>query len=67
LASVELFDEIGMDALIEKRDKITSHELSPSSDKEVDSTFEIITPTALSERGCQLSVLHGEDAVYLTI
>ncbi len=63
LASVEMFDEIGMDALIEKRDKITSylefilHEI----DKEVDSTFEIITPTALSERGCQLSVLlHGE-------
>jgi len=63
LASVEMFDEIGMDALIEKRDKITAylefvlHEI----DKEVDSTFEIITPSDLSERGCQLSVLlHGE-------
>ncbi|PRZ26592.1 kynureninase [Flavobacterium granuli] len=63
LASVEMFDEIGMDALIEKRDKITSylefilHEI----DKEVDSSFEIITPTNQSERGCQLSVLlHGE-------
>ena len=63
LASVEMFDEIGMDALIEKRDKITAylefvlHEI----DKEVDSTFEIITPANPSERGCQLSVLlHGE-------
>ncbi len=63
LASVELFDEIGMDALILKRDKITSylefilHEI----DKEVDSTFEIITPSNPAERACQLSVfLHGE-------
>lgn len=63
LASVEMFDEIGMDALIEKRNKITAyleyilHEI----DKEVDSTFEIITPANQEERGCQLSVfLHGE-------
>lgn len=63
LASVEMFDEIGMDALIQKRDTITSylefilHEI----DKEVNSTFEIITPTNPDERACQLSVLlHGE-------
>jgi kynureninase len=63
LASVEMFDEIGMDALIQKRDAITSylefilHEI----DKEVDSTFEIITPSNPSERASQLSVLlHGE-------
>ncbi|RUA16237.1 MAG: kynureninase, partial [Flavobacteriia bacterium] len=60
LASLELFDEVGMDALIEKQKTIVAylefilHEI----DKQVDSTFEIITPT---ERGCQLSVfLHGE-------
>ncbi|WP_222983538.1 kynureninase [Flagellimonas meishanensis] len=60
LASLELFDEVGMDALIAKQKKLTAflefvlHEV----DKEVDSTFEIITP---KERGCQLSVfLHGE-------
>ncbi|GLU42470.1 kynureninase [Allomuricauda sp. NBRC 101325] len=60
LASLEIFEEVGMKALIEKRDKIVAylefvlHEI----DKEVDSTFEIITPEA---RGCQLSVfLHGE-------
>jgi kynureninase len=63
LASVEMFNEIGMDKLIEKRDHITSylefilHEI----DKEVDSTFEIITPTEPAQRASQLSVfLHGE-------
>ena len=60
LASLEMFDEVGMDALIEKRNKIVAyleyilHEI----DAEVDSTFEIITP---EDRGCQLSVLlHGQ-------
>lgn len=63
LASVEMFAEVGMDALIKKRDHITSylefilHEI----DKEVESTFEIITPSNPSERASQLSVfLHGE-------
>lgn len=60
LASLELFDEVGMPALIEKRRNLTAylefilHEV----DKVVASSFEIITPEA---RGCQLSVfLHGE-------
>ncbi len=63
LASLEMFDEVGMPALIEKRNKIVAylefilHEI----DKEVESTFEIITPEKQSERGTQLSVfLHGE-------
>ncbi|NDI97729.1 kynureninase [Flavobacterium sp. LaA7.5] len=63
LASVEMFDEVGMPALIQKRDCITAylefilHEI----DKEVNSTFEIITPSDPKERACQLSVfLHGE-------
>ena len=60
LASLELFEEVGMDALVEKRDKITAYlefvlrEIA----REVSGDFEIITPR---ERGCQLSVLlHGE-------
>jgi len=60
LASLEIFDEVGMDALIKKQKTIVAyleyvlHEI----DKEVDSSFEIITP---ADRGCQLSVfLHGE-------
>lgn len=63
LASVEMFDEVGMDALIAKRNKIVAylefilHEI----DREVKGNFEIITPLNQHERGTQLSVfLHGE-------
>ena len=63
LASVDMFAEVGMQKLIQKRNLITAyleyilHEI----DKEVDSTFEIITPSNQHERACQLSVfLHGE-------
>ncbi len=63
LASVEMFDEVGMDNLIEKRNKITAYLefILEEIDKEVDSTFEIITPKNPEERANQLSVfLHGE-------
>ncbi|MEP3571899.1 MAG: kynureninase [Flavobacteriaceae bacterium] len=60
LASLELFNQVGMNALIEKRKKIVNYLefVLTVIDKEVESSFEIITP---KERGCQLSVfLHGE-------
>ena len=60
LASLQLFQEVGMAALITKRNKIVSYleYILREIDKEVDSSFEIITP---QERGKQLSVLlHGE-------
>ena len=60
LASLQLFEEVGMTALINKQQLLTSYLefILKEVDKEVDSTFEIITP---KERGCQLSVfLHGE-------
>jgi kynureninase len=63
LASVEMFEEIGMDALIEKRNKITAYLefVLQEIGKEVNSSFEVITPMNQNERGCQLSVfLHGE-------
>ncbi len=63
LASIEMFDEIGMDAIIEKRDKITSYLefILKAINDEVHTDFEIITPVNLSERASQLSVLlHGE-------
>ncbi|HET8885197.1 MAG TPA: kynureninase [Salinimicrobium sp.] len=63
LASLEIFEEVGMNAIISKRNKIVSylefilHEI----DKEVESRFEIITPVNQAERATQLSVfLHGE-------
>ncbi len=60
LASLELFEEVGMDSLIVKQRQIVAYLefILGEIDKEVESTFEIITP---KERGCQLSVfLHGE-------
>lgn len=60
LASLELFEEVGMEALIEKRDKIVAYLefILKEIDARVESSFEIITP---KDRGCQLSVfLHGE-------
>ncbi|MEG9327947.1 kynureninase [Salinimicrobium catena] len=60
LASLELFEEVGMPALIEKRDKIVAYLefILQKVAKEVGGDFEIITP---KERGTQLSVfLHGQ-------
>ena len=60
LASLEMFKEVGMEALIVKRNKIVAYLefILNEIDKEVESTFEIITP---KDRGCQLSVfLHGQ-------
>ncbi len=63
LASLQLFDEVGMDAIVAKRKKIVAYLefILSEIDKEVDSTFEVITPSNEDERGTQLSVfLHGE-------
>jgi kynureninase len=60
LASLELFEEVGMKALIEKQNKLTAYLefVLLEIDNEVESRFEIITP---EWRACQLSVfLHGE-------
>ena len=60
LASLELFEEVGMPALIEKRDKIVAYLefILQEVAREVGGDFEIITP---KERGTQLSVfLHGQ-------
>ena len=60
LASLQLFEEVGMEALLKKQKLLTAYLefVLKEIDKEVESTFEIITP---KDRGCQLSVLlHGE-------
>ena len=63
LASVEMFDEIGMEALMKKRDLITAYleYIVEETAKETGTNLEIITPKNQAERGSQLSVvLHGE-------
>ncbi|MEM9001521.1 MAG: kynureninase [Bacteroidota bacterium] len=60
LASLTLFEEVGMEALVNKQKLLVAYLefILLEVDKKVDSDFEIITP---NERGCQLSVfLHGE-------
>jgi kynureninase len=64
LASLDIFNEVGMTAISEKRNDITAYlefviqEISNSS---ADAEFEIITPKNPAERGSQLSILaHGQ-------
>lgn len=60
LASLEMFSEVGMDALIIKRNTIVAYLefILREVEKEAMADFEIITP---KDRGCQLSVLlHGQ-------
>lgn len=60
LASLEMFDEVGMEALISKRNLIVAYLefILQEIDRETEGSFEIITP---KDRGCQLSVfLHGQ-------
>jgi kynureninase len=65
LASLDIFEEAGMDAIGEKRDVLTAYlefiidDLSAKNSDRC--TFEIITPRDPSKRGAQLSILaHGQ-------
>ncbi|HLV46694.1 MAG TPA: kynureninase [Flavobacterium sp.] len=63
LASVEMFDEIGMEKISAKRNQITAYLefIVKQVAEETQSRLEIITPENPSERGSQLSViLHGQ-------
>lgn len=64
LASLQMFDEVGMEMLVQKRDLITSYleYILHDIDTQIpDTHFEIITPSHPSERASQLSVyLHGQ-------
>jgi kynureninase len=66
-ASLDIFEEVGMEAVFKKRDDLTAYlefviqEVSASSEK---ADFEIITPVELKRRGAQLSILaHGQGKV----
>lgn len=63
-ASLDIFEEAGMDRIGEKRDLLTAYMeyiIDEISEKNKEScTFEIITPRDKSKRGAQLSILvHG--------
>jgi kynureninase len=54
-ASLDLFDEVGMDALREKSEKLTGY--FEFLIREIDSEhIKIITPSNPKERGCQISI-----------
>lgn len=64
LASLDIFDEVGMDKLIEKRDLLTGYLeyiIDDISNRYDNVSFEIITPREQRQRGAQLSILaHGQ-------
>lgn len=64
LAALDIFDEVGMAALVEKRDELTGYlefiVNAISKSQNALCQLEIITPNNKSERGAQLSILaHG--------
>ncbi len=65
LASLDIFDEVGMEKLCAKRDQLTAYlefiiDAISSTHKEL-CTLEIITPRNKAQRGAQLSMLvHGK-------
>ncbi|NNK80223.1 MAG: kynureninase [Flavobacteriales bacterium] len=63
-AALDLFDEAGMDRLIAKSRGLTNYlefVIAEVSKLSTSGGFEVITPSAESERGCQLSILaHGQ-------
>ncbi|MDX1444581.1 kynureninase [Lishizhenia sp.] len=64
LASLDIFDEVGMEKLCAKRDDLTAYlefVIDEISARNENATFEIITPRDKTKRGAQLSILaHGQ-------
>ena len=59
-ASLDIFDDAGMDALHEKRKKLSGFlffVIDDINSRQPDKVIEIITPRNESERGCQVSLL----------
>ncbi|MCI0448545.1 MAG: kynureninase [Chlorobi bacterium] len=54
-ASLDIFDEAGMDALRGKSEKLTGY-MEYLIDEKNDGNIEIITPKGVKQRGCQLSL-----------
>ena len=64
LASLEIFDEVGMKALREKSVQLTRFQefiINDISERNAHINLEIITPKDPNKRGCQLSIVaHGQ-------
>lgn len=61
-ASIEIFNEVGMDALVSKAEKLTGYLefIIDEINKNLNEKLEIITPRDKKQRGCQLSIVaHG--------
>ncbi|MBT8097815.1 MAG: hypothetical protein KJO19_12325, partial [Woeseia sp.] len=59
-ASVDIFDEVGMDALREKSEKLTGYlefVIDSLADEFPDAGIRIITPRDPNQRGCQISLI----------
>lgn len=62
LASLEIYDKVGMEALREKSLKLTGYlEFLMKELSQVADIFEILTPSNPEERGCQLSIFFHKD------
>jgi len=63
-AAIDMFDEVGMDALCEKRDKLTGYLefiIDSINEEKGGNVLEIITPRDKKHRGAQLSIIaHGK-------
>jgi kynureninase len=64
-ASLEIFDEAGMNALVERSRRLTGY-LAARIERIRDDRIEVITPPDESQRGCQLSirVKNGDRGLY---
>ncbi len=61
-ASVDIYDEVGMDALVAKTELLTGYLefVIDEINKSLEQKLEIITPRDKTQRGCQLSIVaHG--------
>ena len=61
-AAVDIFDEVGMDALVAKAEVLTGYLefIIDEINKSLEQKLEIITPRDKTQRGCQISIVaHG--------
>ncbi len=64
--SLDMFDEVGMDALRTKSEKLIAYMIGLIDElNRQEQRFNIITPRSPKDRGCQLSILTGNDGKQL--